>query len=305
MPQNPVIAPPAPVAGQGPSEPSPANIGWGILCMLFAVACASGMDAICKYLGQSYPVPLIVWARYISQAVLVLLVLAPRLPVLVRTRRLGMQLLRSTMLLGATVTFIYGVQRIPLAEASSILFMAPLIVTALSYPVLREAVGMNRWIAVVVGFTGAMIVIRPGGAFFQLWSIFPLVTAFLYALFMLTTRQLSRTDSSLTTLFYTAVVGTLVMSAVVPFFWVSPDLKGWALLILLGLLGGGNTFAMILAFKVAPAAVISPFEYSRLIWATTFGLFLFGDVPDLWTATGATLIVGSGLYVFFRRPRRG
>lgn len=275
----------------------------GIVWMLVSILLASMMDAISKYLSQSYPVFQIVWARYLFQALPVMVVLGPRLPVLVRTRRMGIQLLRSAMLLGATITFIFGLKEIPLAEASTILFLAPLIVTALSVPLLREQVGARRWMAVLVGFAGAVIVIRPGAGIFQGWAFFPLATAFLYALYMITTRQLSRTDSSLTTLVYTASVGALLMSAIVPFDWVQPDFEGWTLMILLGALGGANHFALILAFRAAPAAVISPLEYSRLIWATSFGFVLFGDLPDVWAIAGAALIVVSGLYVYSRESR--
>ena len=275
----------------------------GIAWMLLSVLIAAGMDATSKYLAQSYPVMQIVWARYAFQAVPLMLVLAPRLPQLMRTSRLGMQLVRSALLLGATVTFIYGLKRLPLTEASTILFLAPLIVTALSVPMLGERVGRRRWMAVVAGFIGAMIIIRPAGEVVNLWAVFPLATAFLYALYMVTTRQLSRTDSSLTTLVYTGLVGTLVMSAVVPFDWVAPDARGWALMVALGVMGSLNHFALIVAFRAAPAAVISPFDYSRLIWATALGYTIFGNLPDGWTILGAAVIVGAGLYVYRREAQ--
>jgi drug/metabolite transporter (DMT)-like permease len=272
----------------------------GIAWMLFSVLIAAGMDATSKYLSQFYPVMQIVWARYAFQAIPLMLVLAPRLPRLMRTTRLGMQLVRSALLLGATITFITGLKKLPLTEASTILFLAPLIVTALSVPMLGERVGPRRWLAVAAGFLGAMIVIRPAGEVVNLWVAFPLATAFLYAFYMVATRQLSRTDSSLTTLVYTGLVGTLVMSAIVPFDWVAPDARGWALMVLLGIMGSLNHFALILAFRSAPAAVISPFDYSRLIWATVLGFLLFGHLPDGWTILGATVIVGAGLYVYRR-----
>lgn len=281
----------------------PSSLGQGIAWMLLSVLIAAGMDAMSKYLGQTYPVMQIVWARYVFQAIPVALVLAPRLPKLVRTNRLGMQLLRSALLLGATVTFIYGLKGLPLTEASTILFLAPLIVTALSVPMLGEHVGARRWMAVAAGFAGALIIIRPAGEVVNLWALWPLATAFLYALYMVTTRQLSRTDSSLTTLVYTGLVGTLVMSVIVPFDWVAPDARGWTLMVVLGIMGGLNHFALILAFRAAPAAVISPFDYSRLIWATTLGYLIFGNLPDAWTIVGATVIVGAGLYVYRREAR--
>jgi len=271
----------------------------GIAWMLMSVLLAASMDATAKYLTQFYPVLQIVWARYTFQALVVVVALAPRLPALVRTRRLGIQLARSAMLLGATVTFIFGLRNLPLAEASTILFLAPLIVTALSVPILGERVGPRRWLAVCAGFVGAIIIIRPGGAV-SAWAAFPLATAFLYALYMVTTRHLSRTDSTLTTLVYTASVGALVMSAIVPFVWTPLDAKGWLLLIMLGVMGGLNHFALIRAFRAAAVGVVSPFEYSRLIWATLFGYALFGNLPDGWTVLGAAVIVGAGLYVFRR-----
>lgn len=272
----------------------------GIAWMLLSVLIAAGMDATSKYLSQSYPVMQIVWARYAFQAIPLMLVLAPRLPRLMRTERLGMQLVRSALLLGATITFITGLKMLPLTEASTILFLAPLIVTALSAPMLGERVGPRRLMAVAVGFTGALIIIRPAGDVVNVWVAFPLATAFLYALYMVTTRQLSRTDSSLTTLVYTGLVGTLVMSAIAPFDWVVPDARGWALMVMLGIMGSLNHFALILAFRAAPAAVVSPFDYSRLIWATVLGYLLFGQLPDGWTILGAAVIVGAGLYVYRR-----
>lgn len=274
----------------------------GIAWMLLSVLLAAGMDATAKYLTQFYPVLQIVWARYTFQALVVVVVLAPRLPVLIRTQRLGIQLMRSAMLLGATVTFVFGLRNLPLAEASTILFLAPLIVTALSVPILGERVGPRRWAAVCAGFVGALIIIRPGGAV-SVWAVFPLATAFLYALYMVTTRHLSRTDSTLTTLVYTASVGALVMSAIVPFVWTPLDAKSWLLLIMLGVMGGLNHFALIRAFRAATVGVVSPFEYSRLIWATLFGFVLFGNLPDGWTVLGAAVIVGAGLYVFRRETR--
>jgi len=268
--------------------------------MLLSVLLAACMDATAKYLTQTYPVLQIVWARYTFQALVVVLALAPRLPVLVHTRRLGVQLARSAMLLGATVTFLFGLQNMPLTEASTILFLSPLIVTALSVPLLGERVGPRRWFAVFAGFAGALIIIRPGGEAFSLWAIFPMGTAFLYALYMVTTRHLSRTDSTLTTLVYTASVGALVMSVIVPFVWEPFDAKGWLLVIMLGGMGGANHFALIRAFRAAAAGVVSPFEYSRLLWATLFGFTLFGNLPDGWTILGAAVIVGAGLYIYRR-----
>ncbi|MBT3358396.1 MAG: DMT family transporter [Rhodospirillales bacterium] len=275
----------------------------GIAWMLLSILIATVMDTTAKYLTQFYPVLQIIWARYIFQAVLVFIVLAPRLPRLAQTNRLGMQLLRSAILLAASIFFLFGLRSVPLADASAIMFMAPLIVIALSVPLLKERVGPRRWMAVVVGLIGALIIVRPGVGVMQTAALFPVGTAVLYAFYMIATRHLSHTDSPVTTLIYTACVGAVVMSAIAPFVWIAPDMKGWLLLVVLGCLGAGCHFALIKAFDEAAASAVTPFEYSRLIWATVLGFLVFGDLPDGWTIVGATLIVAAGLYVYRRESR--
>ena len=279
------------------------NARRGIAWMLFCILIATLMDATSKYLSQFYPVLQIVWARYFFQAVLVFVVLGSRLPRLARTRRLGMQLLRSAFLLAASIFFLFGLRSIPLADGSAILFLAPLIVTALSAPLLKERVGPRRWMAVFVGLIGALVIVRPGVGVMQTAALFPVGTAIMYSFYMIATRHLSHTDSAVTTLIYTACVGTVVMSGIVPFVWSAPDTKGWILMVMLGCLGGVCHFALIKAFEAAAASVVTPFEYSRLIWATLLGFLIFGDLPDGWTIMGAVLIVAAGLYVYHRESR--
>jgi drug/metabolite transporter (DMT)-like permease len=278
--------------------------GWGIAWMSVGILVAVCMDTVSKYLALSYPVTQVVWARYIFQAILVLVVLAPKLSVLSRTGRIGMQLLRSGMLLFASLFFVMGLKQVPLADASAILFLAPLIVTILSVPFLGEKVGLRRWGAVFVGLAGALAIVRPGAGVFQAAALFPVMTSVLYAFYILSTRHLSRTDSALTTLIYTASVGAVVMTIAVPFVWISPDPIGWVLMVALGFMGAVCHFAIILAFQAAPAPVVAPFEYSRLVWATLLGFVVFGDLPDGWTVFGAVLIVGSGVYVYSRENRK-
>lgn len=281
------------------------NARRGIAWILLSILVATSMDTTSKYLSQSYPVLQIIWARYFFQVLLVFMVLGPRLPRLARTRRLGMQLLRSAILLGASIFFLFGLRSVPLADASAILFLAPLIVTALSVPLLKERVGPRRWAAVIVGLAGALIIVRPGAGVMQTAALFPVGTAILYAFYMIATRHLSHMDSAVTTLIYTACVGAVVMSAIAPFVWLAPDLKGWVLMVLLGCMGGGCHFALIKAFEAAAASVVTPFEYSRLLWATALGFVVFGDLPDGWTVVGATLIVSAGLYVYRRESKAG
>lgn len=280
------------------------NARRGIAWMLLSILIATVMDTTSKYLSQFYPVLQIVWARYFFQALLVFVLLGPRLPRLLKTRRLGMQLFRSALLLAASIFFLFGLRSVPLADASAIIFLAPLIVTALSVPLLKERVGPRRWIAVLAGLVGALVIVRPGMGVMQTAALFPVATAVLYSFYMIATRHLSHTDSAVTTLIYTASVGTVVMSLIAPFVWLAPDTKGWLLMVLLGFMGAACHFALIKAFEAASAPAVTPFEYSRLIWATLLGFVVFGDLPDGWTILGAALIVSSGLYVYHRESRK-
>lgn len=276
------------------------GIAWMLLTMLLFVS----MDAIVKELVQTYPVPQVAWARFFFHAVLLATVLGRRLPVTFSTRRRGLQLLRSGLLLVTTLQFFGGLYFLPLADMTAVMQSAPLIVTALSLPLLGEQVGLRRWTGVAAGFVGALLIIRPGTEAMQPAALLPLGAATTFALYQLTTRILSRTDATFNTLMYTPLVGAVVLSATIPFFWVTPDLEGWALMVLAGMLGGLGHFTMIRAFTWAPAATVSPFGYSALIWATLFGLVLFGDFPDSWTVAGALIIVGSGLYILHREHMR-
>jgi drug/metabolite transporter (DMT)-like permease len=262
------------------------------------------MDAVVKQLIQTYPVPQIAWARFFFHAILLAAILGRRLPTTLATRRRGLQILRSGLLLVTTLQFFSGLYFLPLADMTAIMQSAPLIVTALSLPLLGELVGVRRWVGVAAGFTGALIIIRPGTEAMQLAALLPLGAATTFALYQITTRILSRTDATFNTLLYTPLLGAIVMSIAAPFFWVMPDAEGWALMALTGVLGGLGHFTMIRAFTWAPAASVSPFGYSALIWATLFGLVLFHDFPDFWTIIGAVVIVGSGLYILHREHIR-
>jgi drug/metabolite transporter (DMT)-like permease len=298
--------PPPDVSTPDLSPRRPGGTRRGILWMLLTTLLFVSMDALAKHLSQFHPVPQVVWARYVFHVLLLALLLGGRVRGVMRTGRLGLQLLRSVFPLGATGLFFTALSFIPLAEASAIMFVAPILVTALSMPLLRERVGPRRWASVVVGFGGALIIIRPGGDAMELTALFALGAATSYAFYQITTRLLAHSDQPLTTLAYSALLGALATSAVVPFFWVAPDWAGWACMVGLGLFGGTGHFALIKAFQTAPAATVTPFGYAALIWATLYGFVLFGDLPDLWTVLGAVIIAASGLYIFHReRAARG
>lgn len=283
-----------------------ADSGRGVLWILFAMMLFVGQDGIAKYLMSiSYPFEQVVWARMAFSMLFVVALLAGQLPGAARSRSYSLQLWRSTLLLVTAMLFYMSLRTVPLADASALFYLSPVIVTALSMPILGEYVGPRRWAGVVISFMGALIIVRPGTEMMQPALLLALAAAGTLALLQIATRQLSRHDSPMTSLFYTALVGTLVMSAVVPFHWSPPDASGWLFFCVLGFFGAASHYAMIKAFEAAPAPTIAPFIYSNLIWATVFGYLVFGDLPDGWTVLGAFIIAASGIYIFYRERVRG
>ena len=288
--------------GPPPADPGAADIRRGIALMLATTCMFVSLDVLAKYVTQSYPVVQAVWARYFFHGVLLVALLRGRLPAHFRTRRPMLQLVRSALLLATTLLFFLGLRSMKVVEASSIMFAGPLLVTALSMPLLGEHVGPRRWTAVVFGFCGALVIVRPGTGMMQPAAVYPLLAVYCYALYQIATRQLARHDSSVTTLVYTAVVGGLVTTALLPWNWVTPDAFAWLLMAGLGVFGAAGHYLLIRALSCAPAAVIAPFGYSSLLWSTSLGFLVFGELPDAWTLAGAGIIIASGLYVL-RRER--
>lgn len=288
----------------GHSSHAPASTGRGVLWMIFAALNFTLLDAIAKYLAQSYPVTEVVWARFTFNTILVAIILHKKLPQLLTDARVGHQVFRSILVLVFTGVLFLSLKYLPLADVSAIIFLTPLIVALLSMPLLGERVDPRTIASVFVGFAGALIVIRPTGETFQIVALIPLTGAFLYALYQISTRVLSRTDSVLTTFVYSSLIATLGASAVVPFVWVSPDLDGWSLMIATGVLGALAQFALIKALTLAPAATVSPFGYVSLVWAIVLGFLIFGEIPNATTVIGALIIAGSGLYIFRREHGR-
>jgi len=273
----------------------------GILLYCVAIFLFVTMDAIVKHANETYEPMQVVWARYFFHMLLMTLFLAPKLKMdLVRTVKPKLQIFRSMLLLGATVCFFTALKYIPLADAGAMGSTSPLFVMVLSVFVLGEKISFRRWSAVIVGFLGALIILRPGFGDVHPAMFLVIGMAVFYASYQIATRKLAGVDSSYTTIFYTALVGTIVMSIVAPFFWVTPDLFGWGMLALIGLIGGVSHFIIILAFTYTTASTAAPFAYTQLIWTAIFGFFAFGDLPDEFTILGATIIVGSGLYILYR-----
>lgn len=277
-----------------------AGIAWMLVTSLFFVS----LDVTAKYLVARYPVLEVVWARFFFHLLIAVVILGPRLRSLIKTNSLALQLVRSVFLLATTILFFLGVRLLPLADASAIMFTSPILLTVLAIPLLGEQVGPRRWAAVGIGFLGALIVVRPGLGVMGSGALFLLGCALCNACYQLITRKLRGTDGPLTTLLYTALAGALGTSLAVPAVWLPPAPGDWPLLVALGAFGCLGHFTLIKAFQSAPAAVVAPFSYASLIWATLFGFLVFGDLPDLWTVAGAAVIAAGGLYILHREQVR-
>jgi drug/metabolite transporter (DMT)-like permease len=304
-------------AGSGPgavpaSTPAPrpaiernaaAATGRGIAYALLAWLLFACMDAGSKLLAEEYSIVQILWVRFLS-----LLAVAGSLALRhgsrgLITRRFWLQSLRSLMLMVEIGLFIWTITVLPLADAHAILAIAPLLVTALSVPLLGEKVGIRRWTAVGVATVGMLIILRPGFGVMHPMALVALLCACMWSLYQVLTRVVSRTDPPLTTLFYTALIGAIVLTVIGPFDWRAPDAAGWTLFALVAVLGAGGHYLMIKALQLAPASVLQPFAYTVLVWATLVGFTVFGNLPDRFTVAGALIIVASGLYAFSRERR--
>ena len=267
--------------------------------------CFITLDAIMKYALQTYSLVEVTWARFFFATVVAALVCGKRLPQLAVSKAPKRQLMRSAFLMTTTGLFNAGLTHLPLATCTTIMFMSPILVTMLSNVILGEHVGVRRWAGIVIGFIGALIVIRiwdVGVVGLNIGALFMLGAAFANASYQITTRGL-RHEDPLTSLLFTGAAGALVTSFLLPFHWSMPNVFGWALLISSGVVGCVGHLCLIKAFQAAPASVVAPFSYSSLVWATIFGFVVWGDVPIWSTALGAALIIGSGLYIFLREKK--
>ena len=279
-------------------------LGSGIFWMLVTAFFFVCVHTTGKFLLTRYPLAQVVWGRYIFHLILALVILAPKLAQLIRSGNLRLQLLRSGFMLGSTTFYFAGVQYLSLTEANAINFMTPVLVVVLAQPILGERVGLQRWIGVAIGFAGAMIVIRPGSGLMDLAAGILMLSALCNASYQLSTRKLGAIDDPLTTLLYTALVGSIGASLVVPFTWEPMDGEGWFLMILIGAFALIGHFALIKAYRLAPAPTIAPFSYSILIWSAAFGYLIFDQLPDAWTILGAAIIVIGGIVILRARAER-
>ena len=284
-----------------PASSPQQKIAIGILMIVGSGCLLSVMDTFSKHLGQTIDVMFVIWGRYFFHTVLTTLFLSAGGSFsYLKSNKPKLQTIRASLLLLATVCMYNGLQFMSLAEATAIMFLAPMLMTAFSVPLLGERVGLHRWSAVVAGFIGVVLVIRPGAEVFNPFSFLPLAAAVCVSLYMILTRTLSTQDRQQTTTFYSTAVGTLVLSAGLPFFWSSLEPLSWVLMVSMGATGAIGHFLLIKAFHRAPASVLAPFTYSQLIFSGLLSIWIFGDIPDTWGLAGAALILAGGLYVWYR-----
>lgn len=256
------------------------------------------MDGTAKLLTQSFDVVQVVWARYAFHflTLIPLLAMSNQIEFCI-PKNFKLQIVRAAFLLGDTFLFFAALALIPLANGKAVFFVAPLIMTALSPFILKEKVGQRRWTAVFIGFAGALVILRPDIQGISWGYALALASAALYALYLLYTRKLAKSSPPLVTLLVTAVFGTAIMSAVVPFYWTAPDLTGWLLMLAMGALGTVSHYLIIKAFELGEMPMLAPFTYAEIVSASIFGLIVFGQFPDLWTWIGITIVIASGIYI--------
>ncbi len=271
-----------------------------------AVVCFSCMDASAKWLTRDLQPLQIAGMRYLVSLVAVAAFMNPwSKPGILRTKKPRLQCVRALCLIATTLTCFIALRYLPLTQLTAISFSSPLITALLAGPVLGEKIGPRRLIAVLVGFAGVLIVTRPFGQALQPAVVLALGAALSNSIYILITRLLVAHDPPETTMFYTSLVGTLLLSPLLFFIWKTPSsLAVWTVLIGLGLLGAIGHWLLILAHRHAPATVLAPFFYAQIIGATLFGLTVFGETPDRWTALGSAIVVGSGLYLLYRERIR-
>ena len=280
----------------------------GIILILLAHIAFTTMDATNKTLSETYPVTQIIWAFYVgfAAAALAWAVFGGGVRNALHTRRPALQLARAALLPLNMAAVVLALSLMSMAEVIAVGISYPLMITVLSALVLKEDVGPRRWAAVVVGFLGVLLIVRPGLAVFNPASLIILGAAALFAVYQIMTKILGRTDRPITLTLYTALVGAVLTSFFAPLDWHKPDATGWALLALTAVAGTVGHSLVIQALESTPASVLQPFNYVQLVWTTVVGFVVFGDLPDAMTVLGTSIVVASGLYVWWReRVRAG
>lgn len=278
----------------------------GVALMIGAMAILPGIDVIAKTLGQAgMPVVQIVWARMAFGAL-------GAAPFAVRYQgasalwpdRPWLHALRSGLLMAATFSFFSSLKYLPIADALAIFFVQPMILTALSPVILGEKVGPRRWGAVLAGFIGTLIIIRPGLVAFNPGSLLALTAGVMLALYFLMTRRLTGSAPAMVTTFHTNLMGALITSALAVSFWTPPTGAEWALLAALGLIAAAGHYLITRSYDFAEASLLAPLAYTEIVTSVALGWWFFGDFPDGWTFVGVAILIACALYISFRERRR-
>lgn len=276
-----------------------------VLLMIGAMFMFTLMDAVAKVLTQEIGVWPTLWTRYLGQAVLVFLIVLPRLGKIVKTSFPLLQLARSVFLMCATMCFFWGISNIGLAEATAIMDISPVLITLGAVLFLGERIGIRRVIGIIGALIGAMIVIRPGSDVFSVYALFPLGAAICFSGYNIITRFVGAREDPWTSLFYTALFGAIVFSTIVPFHWQPLSTFTITMMAVLSVMATLAQWLLIKALSLGEASLLAPIGYIALIFATLWGFLLFGDLPDQWTVIGALVIVASGVYVWSRERKAG
>ncbi|PMY64265.1 MULTISPECIES: DMT family transporter [Pseudomonas] len=277
----------------------------GILLVVVATFLFASHDALSKYLSGFYPIVMVVWARYLVHTLLMAGIFLPQSGLRVlRTKRPLLQLARALCLLGTSLLFTSALLFIPLAEATAVNFLAPVLVTALSVPLLGERVTKGQWLAVICGFIGVLIIVHPGGDLFTPAVLLPFCSALFFCFYQLLTRKLAEHDSPTTSNFFAGLCNTLVMSALVPLFWQVPSFVHGALMLALGACGMTAHLFLTQAFRHAAPALLAPFGYCQIVFAGLLGWLLFSHTPQPITQLGIAVICLSGLAAAWQQRQR-
>ena len=275
----------------------------GVLFFMTAIFLISVVDTICKVFTKDLHSIQLVWGYFVGINLTLwvfFLFKGAKFSNLRRTERPLLQIIRPAFLVCSISSLFIGLTYLPIAEATVIGFVAPLFITALSVPILKEHVDIHRWSAVAIGLVGVIIIIRPGGDLWHLASVMPLLGALFFALFQIITRLLAATERTHTTLFYTGLGGLAWSSLIVPFVWVTPSITHIFVFLSTGAMGAMAHLCMISAFDRAEASLLAPYNYTKLIWVSVLGYLIFNDVPSLDMWIGAIIIVSAGFYVLYR-----
>ena len=278
----------------------------GLLLMMAGVACLSANDAIAKALTSGYsPLQILFLRNVIALPFTVIIAVIMGGASALRSHRPVAHLLRGALWVAATMMFFTSVMHLALAEATALIFVAPFFITLISALFLGEKVGWRRWLAVMAGFFGVLVIIRPGGATFQLISLLPVATALVYAVLMLSARWVDARESVWTLLVYLTGAGALLSALIVPLGWVPVRSGDLWLFAGIATFGTAGMTMMTQAFRLAPAVVVAPLDYTGLLWATLFGWLIWQERLDMMTIVGAAIIVTSGVDTILRERRQG